>query len=194
MKKCRQCGKPAIAEVGNLPLCVDCLLKLQQAIGISANLKMQDLNSIADSIESIAGIKGIIPRYNTYQPVKHEHKVTFNNINVDNSVVGSINTGEIKRLDITMDHIKTQGNKELVTALKEFTEAVFAEASLDIAIKNQIIEQLSFLTSQSILPKEKRKSGIVKAVLLGLKDTVSTIASLVVLWGKLQPLLETISI
>ena len=45
-----------------------------------------------------------------------------------------------------------------------------------------------------MLPKEKRKSGIVKAVLLGLKDTVSTIASLVVLWGKLQPLLEAISI
>jgi len=42
------------------------------------------------------------------------------------------------------------------------------------------------------LPKGKQKSGIVKAVLLGVKDTVSTIVSLSSLWDKLDPLLERV--
>jgi hypothetical protein len=51
----------------------------------------------------------------------------FHNIKVDRSVIGSINTGEVKRIDVAMSHIGAYGNEELVKALKEFTEAVINE-------------------------------------------------------------------
>jgi len=122
----------------------------------------------------------------------HQGPLTFHNIKVDQSVVGSINTGEVQRIDVAMDRIKISGNEELVKILKKFTEAVIAETKLDAELKNHIIEQISFLASQSVLPKGKQKSGIVKAVLLGVKDTVSTIVSLSSLWDKLDPLLERV--
>ena len=108
------------------------------------------------------------------------------------SVIGAINTGEVKRIDVTMDYIKTSGNNELAQALKEFTQAVIDEKEIEIKMKNEIIEQISFITSQAALPKEKQKTSVVKTVLLAIKDTISTISSLMLLWGKLQPLLERV--
>ena len=192
MPSCSQCGKPAIVSVGNNPLCVDCYLKFQQAIQIQNTMLVQEMNYLTDMMETTVGLYGILPRYKVPQPMVHQGPLTFHNIKVDQSVVGSINTGEVQRIDVAMSHIKTSGNEELVKALKEFTEAVIAETKLDAELKNQIIEQISFLASQSALPKEKRKIGIVKAVLLAVKNTVSTMVMLSSLWSKLQLLLEHI--
>jgi len=192
MPSCNQCGKPAVAVVANNPLCVDCLLKLQQAIQIQDARYVQEMNYLIDSMEATVGLYGVLPKYQVPQPIIHQGALTFHNIKVDQSVIGSINTGEAKRIDVCISHIKTSGNKELVKALKDFTEAIIAETKLSNDLKNQILEQTSFLTSQSLLPKEKRKTAIIKAVLPTLKNTVSTIASLSLLWGKLQPLLERI--
>jgi len=192
MPSCSQCGKPAIILVDNNPLCVDCYLKFQQAMQIQDTMNMQEMNYLTDMMEATVGLYGVLPKYKVRQPVVHQGPLTFHNIKVDQSVIGSINTGDVQRIDVAMNHIKTSGNEKLVKALKEFTEAVIAETKLNAELKNQIIEQISFLTSQSALPKEKRKSGIIKAVLLAVKNTVSTMGTLSSLWNNLQPLLENI--
>jgi len=192
MPSCSQCGKPAIISVDNNPLCVDCYLKFQQAMQIQDTMYVQEMNYLTDMMESTVGLYGVLPKYKVRQPVVHQGSLTFHNIKVDQSVIGSINMGEVQRIDVAMSHIKTSGNEELVKALKEFTEAVIAETKLDAELKNQIIEQISFLTSQSALPKEKRKSGIIKAVLSGVKNMVSTMVALSSLWNNLQPFLEHI--
>jgi len=192
MSSCNQCGKPAIITVDNNPLCVDCYLKFQQAMQIQDTMYVKEMNYLTDMMEATVGLYGVLPKYKIRQPVVYQGPLTFHNIKVDQSVIGSINTGEVQRIDVAMSHIKTSGNEELVKALKEFTEAVIAETKLDAELKNQIIEQISFLTSQSALPKEKRKSGIIKAVLLAVKNMVSTIVALSPLWNNLQPLLEHI--
>jgi len=192
MPSCSQCGKPAIISVDNNPLCVDCYLKFQQAMQIQDNMYVQEMNYLTDMMEATVGLYGVLPKYKVRQPVVHQSPLTFHNIKVDQSVIGSINTGEVQRIDVAMSHIKSSGNEQLVRALKEFTEAVIAETKLDAELKNQIIEQISFLTSQSALSKEKRKSGIIKAVLLAVKNMVSTMVALSPLWNNLQPLLEHI--
>jgi len=192
MSSCSQCGKPAIIAVDNNPLCVDCYLKFQQAMQIQDTMYVKEMNYLTDMMEATVGLYGVLPKYKVRQPVVYQGPLTFHNIKVDQSVIGSINTGEVQRIDVAMSHIKTSGNEELVKALKEFTEAVIAETKLDAELKNQIIEQISFLTSQSALPKEKRKSGIIKAVLLAIKNMVSTMVALSPLWNNLQPLLEHI--
>ena len=192
MSSCSQCGKPAIIAVDNNPLCVDCYLKFQQAMQIQDTMYVKEMNYLTDMMEATVGLYGVLPKYKVRQPVVYQGPLTFHNIKVDQSVIGSINTGEVQRIDVAMSHIKTSGNEELVKALKEFTEAVIAETKLDAELKNQIIEQISFLTSQSALSKEKRKSGIIKAVLLAVKNMVSTMVALSPLWNNLQPLLEHI--
>jgi len=114
----------------------------------------------------------------------------FNNINVDRSVIGAINTAEVKQIDITMSKIKNSGNEELTKAVKKFTETVISETKLNNDTKNQIIELISFLTKQSLLNKEKRQNSIIKAVLTHVESLISTIALLLPLWTKLRPLLN----
>lgn len=192
MQSCNQCGKPAVISVGNNPLCVECYLKFQQASKIFCDTLIQEENYLLDMMEATIGLPGVLPRIKTPQPIVYKGPLTFHNIKVDQSVIGAINTGEVKRIDVTMDYINTFGNNELVKALKEFTQAVIDEKKIEIKMKNEIIEHISFLTSQAALPKEKQKTSIVKTVLSAIKDTISTIASLMLLWGKLQPLLELV--
>lgn len=40
VKKCGQCGKPAVAQVGGIPLCVDCFTKLQNAHTAAQNVQI----------------------------------------------------------------------------------------------------------------------------------------------------------
>ncbi len=192
MLSCTQCGKSAIISVDNNPLCADCYLKFQQATQMQNAIQIQKVNYLTDMIEATIGIYGVLPRYKVTQPMVHQGPLTFNNIRVDQSVVGSINTGDVQRIDIAMSDIKRSGNEELVKALEEFTEAVIAETKLEAKLRNEIIEQISFLASQSALPKENQKPGIVKAVLLRVKNMASTIVLLASLWDKLQPLLEKV--
>jgi len=139
MPSCSQCGKPAVVQVAKNPLCIDCYLKLQQAIQMQDARCVQEMNYLIDAIEARVGLYGVLPRYQVPQSIIHQGSLTFHNIKVDRSVIGSINTGEVKHIDVCMSHIKTSGNEELVKALKDFTEAVISETKLNNDLKNQII-------------------------------------------------------
>jgi len=192
MIKCSQCDKPAIVQIGNNPLCVDCNLKLQQAIKIRNDMLAEEMNYLTEQMETTVGLYGILPRYKITQPVVHQGDLTFNNIRVDKSIIGTINTGNIQSIDMTMSNIKISGDEQLAKAIGEFTQAVINETKVSMETRNQILEQLSFLTSQYELPKEKRKPTIIKNVLSAIKDTISTIADLVTIWSVLEPLLTNI--
>jgi len=192
MTYCSQCGKKAVVTINGNPLCVDCYLKFQQAVNIQATNLVHEMNYLTDTIESTIGLYGVLPRYKIPQIGVYKGPLTLNNINVDNSIIGSINTGDVKQIDVAMDQIKKSGNDILLKALKEFTESVINTEKLNKNLKNEIIEQISFVTSQSVLLKEKQKTGILRGVLLGIKNIVTPIPSLLTLWDKLQPLLEHI--
>lgn len=192
MVACSQCGKPAIGTVNNVPVCVDCNLKVQQAATLQQASLMQHLNYLTDQMESTVGLYGVLPRYKIPQPVVNQINkgaITFNNINVDRSVIGAINTGNVQQIDVAMSQIKNSSNNELAEAFKNFTEAIINEKQLNKEDKNQLIEQVSFLASQCTAPKEARKPSIVKSVLSNVKDTVTTVVALNTLWDKLYPLI-----
>ena len=192
MSNCSQCGKPAIVTVGDHPLCVDCNLKFQQAEEINNTFLERRANYLSDQIEATVGLPGILPRYPVRQPAVHQGVLTFNNIKVDNSVIGSINTGNVQSIDVAMSHIKASGNDDLAQEISKFTEAVIKEAAISKELRDDILEQLAFLMSEYGLSKAKRKTSIIKSVLLTIKDTVSTIASLSTAWSKIHPFLERI--
>jgi hypothetical protein len=120
----------------------------------------------------------------------HQGPVTFNNIKVDSSVIGSINTGQVKQIDVAMDNIKAEGNEQLVDSLTKFTEAVLAEKALDAKLKSELIEQLSFVTSQCVSPKQLRKPTIIKTVLQQIDKVATKVATLAPLWSPLLTLFQ----
>jgi len=115
----------------------------------------------------------------------------FNYITISDSVVGSLNLGEIKKIDVSMAVFKKLDNEAIIKPLKELTEAIINEKELDRELKNEILEQLSFLSIQANLQKEQRvKRGIIKPIFDRIKTVISTIPALISLWDKLQPLFD----
>lgn len=192
MVPCGQCGKPAVQQIGDVPLCVECLLKYQQAEQIKFNRLASRMNYLLGSMEDAVGLPGLYTRYEIPRPLIHHGPVTLNNIKVNESVVGAINTGDVKNIDVVIDYVRNAGNKKLEAALKNFTQAMLDEKAINDEARRSLLEQISFISSQIALPKEQRSPGIVKAVLGAIKNAVSTIAPLISLWEKLSPLLNSI--
>lgn len=192
---CNQCGKPAIVQVGRNPLCIDCNLKLQQAVELEHARNVRELNYLADQMEATTGVQGVIPRYEVPKPIPlivREGPMNFHNIKIDNSVVGSINTGEARNIDVALDKVRAGGNTAVAEALQKLTQAVLDAKSLPAAEKQSAIEHLSYLTEQAALPVEHRRSAMSKTVIEGLERSLSVAADLLHVWKGIKPVIAAV--
>ena len=113
------------------------------------------MNYLTDEMESVVGMSGILPRFPERRRVLNMGEVTLNNIQVSNSEIGVLNTGNIHNVDVTLTVLKTEGNPELAEIVKTLTETVIKSGEISNNIKNQIIELLNALSEEAIVPKEK---------------------------------------
>ncbi len=191
MARCSQCTKPAMFEVDGHPICLDCKAKLSQMWQAELAGNVSQLNFLLGMAEAQTGLPGTLPRYQVPQPTIQQGPVNFNNINVSESVVGAINMGQVRQIDVAMDRIATEGNTELVASLKAFTETVLADQQLKEEHRDEIIEMLAFLTTQCALPKGGRQPSIAQTVLERVGQMVQTVTSLSPLWAPLLAALQT---
>ncbi len=185
---CSQCGKPPLLAVSGTLLCLDCAQKWDDIVSAQIERQANLLNVLAGFAEMHTGFP--MPRLQMSRA--RRGPITLNNIHVANSVVGSINTGEIGKLDLVMSHMRVAGQKELANALQEFTQAVIDSQELSAGDKNSALEHLSFLAGQSTLPAEERQSAVAKAVIPNLERTITRAGAIASLWSALKPLLETL--
>jgi len=187
---CCQCGKiPAVYQINGSPLCLDCAHKAEQINYMKQQQYMREINYLTAEMESIVGIPGILPRYEMPKPtpiIKTQGGLTLNNINISQSVVGSINTGNIGQIDVALTNIKNGGAEETAKIIKEFTEVVLGEQKLNNDIKNEIIEQLSFLANQAAIPEEGQKKSIIGPILNTIKKSIESIPKLLTLFEALK--------
>jgi hypothetical protein len=189
MPACDQCGKPAIVMRGGHPLCVSCNLKFEQAFEMQQRAYKEQINFLLDQADAITGVSAGFPRYDVSQPMVHTGPMTFHSIRVDRSVVGAVNTGTVKLMEVALNNVHIQNeNAELETALKEFTEAVIHEATLSPETKNETIQQLTALTEQLAQPAPSRSMGVIKAFIIGIAADIAT-SPLVAHWDKIKHLL-----
>jgi len=156
---------------------------------------MTMMNYLMDEMDFVSGLGGLsrTPRIKLPPPspiLASQGPMTFHNINVQGSVVGAINTGEVQRIDVAIDHIRFAGDPALAQSLAHFTEALLANTELQPRNKTEILEQLSFLTTQTVTPKDQRKPGMIRSVLDGVTKAISTSTALITFWDKLHPLLS----
>ena len=118
--------------------------------------------------------------------------MTFNNFNISESNIGVINTGEVQRIDLAMGNLQKDGATELVEALGNFTKTILDTDQMHAAEKNELLEQVAEVSEQVALPPDKRKKGIIKALVDRIKSTASTFTTIAAAWSKLQPIIENI--
>jgi hypothetical protein len=188
---CEQCGKRAIGHVNDVPLCVDCYAKLQAAYAneqAAEDMRRRGLIAQYNHILDQAGATvGMTFPHIQMPPVTGA--VTLNNIKIDNSVVGAINTGNVRTIDVSLSYLHQAGNDKARDALKALTEAILA-ASIDNSQKNDLVEQVAFLTEQAVAPTKDRKPGLIKATLNALTEAAGTVSSMGGAWQAAEPVLK----
>lgn len=187
--KCDQCGKPAFYKYDNgAYLCVDCDYKVKQGQYLEFVQNASMLNQLAGEMEMMTGVGGVIPRIQIPQPIYSGH--TVHNIRVDNSVIGAINTGQIKNLNVALDNIQNAGSPTLADALQKLTEAVLGSSELPPEQKTAAVEHLSHIANQAALSKGQRQSAIGTTVLQGFERIISVSTGLLNIWRSVKPLVE----
>jgi hypothetical protein len=163
---------------------------MQQANYLQSSLLASHFNLIADQLDQGTGHLIRHSRIEIPRPPFIGDNLTLHNINVSGSTISSINTGVIHNLDASITVMQSQNRPELADAIKELTCAIIETNEIKKDLKNEIAQQLEFLTAQVTAKQEDRSLGLVKSVIIGLENTLSTVASLITIWDKVEPLLR----
>jgi len=115
----------------------------------------------------------------------------LNNITVNRSVVGSINTGNVEKIDVSLTHLHNSGRDDAKEALKALTEAILA-ATIPEAQKGELIEQVAFLSEEAAADVDKRRPALVKPVLGALTEAAGTVSAIAGAWHAAEPILRSI--
>ncbi|HEC67306.1 MAG TPA: hypothetical protein ENI35_00590 [Candidatus Desulfofervidus auxilii] len=189
--KCHNCGKPAIVTYNNgkLALCLDCNLKFQQAQELIFRRNVKMLNYLTAEIEAVGGLPRLFPRYKVSSPVYYKGDLVLNNINIQNSNVGVINTGNVESIDVSLTFLKEQGNEEIAELIKILTKEIIKNKDIVENQKNEILEQLAFITEQLSIPKEQRKTSILKTIFATIFTSISGFSNLLEILKKVKKLI-----
>lgn len=196
MRSCQQCGRPATVRIthqdeeGELYLCVDCDLKREYAESLEFQRTVQQLNMAAAAFEATTGLTGLVPRMPIPPtPQLRVGNMNVNNINVDNSVIGVLNTGSIKAVDSAVTVLKRSGADGVASAIANFTEQVVNSNEADNDTKNRVVEILSVVAEEATKPNNERRVAVIRPLLVEISSAVSGIAALTQLWHEYGPII-----
>ena len=187
---CGQCGKPSVVQLNGTGLCVDCWYKVEVTKTLASRLSAIGMNFALDQMDEISGL----PRSGARMQVPEIPKgpIILHNIKVDNSVVGAINTGNVQAIDVNLTYLHQAGNEKARDALKELTEAILKDASMDDAQRHELLDQVTFLSEQSVAAAKDRKPGLIKATLASLTQAATTVTSIAAAWQVAMPILKSL--
>jgi hypothetical protein len=119
---CSQCGKPWIAGINSITLCVDCFYKLRCAETLGFRIAAISYNRAAEEMDALVPIGP--PTAKMQVPDMPKGPMIFNNIHVKDSTVGAINTGEVHDIDVNITHLKNSCNRSISNALTNLTQSI----------------------------------------------------------------------
>lgn len=196
MRKCQQCGRPATIRItnteGELYLCIDCNLKLEQAEALEFHRTAQQFNMVAGAFEAAAGLPGLVPRVRIPPaPPVPIANMNVNNFNVNNSVLGVLNTGSIQSVDNAITVLRQSGVNEMASAISKLTQAVIDAKDIGGDLRNRIVETLSFIAEEAAKPETERRPAGIRPLITDLATSFSGLAGLSVLWQEYGPVIQS---
>jgi hypothetical protein len=187
--QCHQCTRAALYELeGGVALCLDCYHKLWQIHREQIAEHQREINYIADEMDMIAGLPRMGARYPERQAVTIRG-VTLHNIKIDNSIVGSLNTGTIGKVDVAVSVALSEGHAEVANALKALTESVARSNALAAEQRNEALEILATIAEDLTSPREKRRPNMARTLSQRLREILSLSADTSQLWAQYGPIL-----
>lgn len=179
------------------PLCLKCWDLYQERLEKMQEQNIRGINFELSHMEDASGMpRGFFERYAT-APLKRTTvlgDLVLNNIKIDQSTVGVLNTGSIlgsvKNIDVSLSILNKETSMQgFQETLKAFTEAVLKSTEASNEQKEGILEMISLIMDEARQPKEKRRSAAIKTLLKSTQELVSGFGSLHGIWQTLQPII-----
>ena len=154
-------------QVGDqdVPLCLDCYFKFSQIQQQQLENNERMVNFASDEMSAVVGLPPIGPRFPPRPSPVIVAGTKLNNISVNNSVVGTLNTGSIGSVDQSISALVQCGEPNLAEAIKSLSEAILQSGDLTRNQKNELVEGLSVVAKEAATPKELRRNTVAVALL-----------------------------
>jgi hypothetical protein len=187
---CAHCKKPVVTHINSVPLCVDCYYKFEVARTLEFRMLAINANHASAEMASIIGVPNSFPKMQV--PDIPKGPPILNNIKIDNSVVGAINTGTVQSIDVNISRLEQSGNDQVSEKLKTLTQAIANEPSLGDRDKNHLLDQVAYLSEQATSAAKDRKPGMIHAAFAAVGQTATTVAAVATAWKAAEPLLSNL--
>jgi hypothetical protein len=176
-----------------IPLCLDCSLKHTQMLAIQNDQLERQMNYATEQMEAIVGLPGILPHYPQRKVnIIQGATVALNNINVTNSNVGVLNTGNLEIVDSAITQLNQDADAAGVSnAISQLANAIVASNELSSEKRNEAIEILGVIASEATAPKDKRRGAVIKSLLPTLGTIIQSGAGLIQIWQAVLPVITT---
>lgn len=113
--------------------------------------------------------------------------VTNIEYNIENSNIGLLNSGDIKKvkkIESNINQLNSTGNIKIADSINKITNEVIKSPILSDDLKNEVIEQLLEISKQANLPKEKRSSkSVIRAIFNSIGATLGAVGGLAEIWS-----------
>ncbi|CAN5679660.1 hypothetical protein BH23PAT2_BH23PAT2_10120 [soil metagenome] len=166
-------------------LCVEHAAMMANVVQRQQEQSAAMINFLHEQIEYTMGVPSSGPRIAIPQPpptVVHRGNVTTNQFRIDRSVIGAVNTAEVAKIEVSMNNIQNQDSTDFTVAIKELTEAFAANAELQDSKKEELLEILSYLSSQATLPEQQQQKTLIKRMLSRVPQIIASAADLTAIW------------
>lgn len=176
--------------IGSEPVCIPCEHTFQQSRFMQFAQNAAMLNLAAEELDAIVGFG---PRTPTLQIPKAPVPPLYYNIQsvtVSGGTVGSINLGTARDIQVSLETITQNGNLGVADKLADLANAILNASDADDGAKNELFEQVSFLTQLASAKPDERKPGAIKAVLSAVKEGAGAICAAAGAWSAVEPQLK----
>lgn len=178
--KCCQCSSVALYLVGEeearAPLCLSCWSRLQEVTFLQWLQNAAMINQANDDMDAVMGFgprMGRIPVAEIARAASRSR--TYNNIQISNSTVGVLNTGNLARIDAAITISQGTDTEEFGARLADLTQAIVNDTKASAELKQQMLEVAQAISDQAIT--SKKPSDVVVTTLFGrLKELASNTA------------------
>jgi hypothetical protein len=149
----------------NIHLCLECYFKLSQIQQQEIENNERMMNYLSDQMAFTVGLPPMWPRFLPRPQPVVVAGVKLHNIHVNNSVVGTINTGSIGTVDQSISALVQSGEPALAEAIKGLSEAILQSGDLTRNQKNELIESLSVISKEVATPAGARQNTVALSLL-----------------------------
>lgn len=179
MPKCHQCDRPALYAFGEppVPLCLQCAALHQSIVQEQIANAERGIERALDEMEMMTGVR-LRPERPRPPPPVIVQGAAFHNINIRGGNVGVINTGTLQQVDTAISVIRGAGDEQLAEMLKELTEAIHAQGTLEPGLKREAVEIVSAIAAEATQPPAQRRVGVARPLIARLREILSTTADL----------------